>query len=65
MTDPALRRSGLSRRAIATVLAWARDRAGAEGACLPVIATNLPARALYQQLGFDTELYRYHYRRRT
>src|ERR1700719_2500210 len=64
VTDPALRRRGLSRGAVAAVLAWACDRAGAEGACLPVGAANLPARALYRQLGFDTELYRYHYRRR-
>lgn len=61
VTDPALRRRGLSRRAVTAVLAWARDRAGAKGACLPVVVTNFPARALYQQLGFDTELYRYHY----
>ena len=64
VTDPALRRRGLSRHAVAAVLAWGRDRAGVKGACLPVVATNLPARALYQQLGFETELYRYHYRRR-
>lgn len=64
VTDPALRRRGLSRCAAAAVLAWARERAGAEGACLSVVATNFAARALYQQLGFKTELYRYHYRRR-
>jgi N-acetylglutamate synthase len=64
VTDPASRRRGLSRCAVAAVLSWARDCAGAEGACLPVGAANLPARALYQQLGFNTELYRYHYRRR-
>jgi N-acetylglutamate synthase len=64
VTDPASRRRGLARCAVAAVLAWATDRTGAEGACLPVGAANLPARALYQQLGFDTELYRYHYRRR-
>jgi len=64
VTDPALRQRGLARNAVAAVLAWARDRAGADGACLPVVATNLPARALYEQLGFNTELYRYHYRRR-
>lgn len=64
VTDPACRRRGLSRRAVASVLAWARDRAGAEGACLPVVASNTPAVALYKGLGFDTELYRYHYRRR-
>jgi N-acetylglutamate synthase len=64
VTDPALRRRGLARRAVAAVFAWARDRAGADAACLAVVADNLPARALYRQLGFDTELYRYHYRRR-
>ncbi len=63
-TDPARRRQGLSRRAVSAVLAWARDRAGAEGACLPVVATNAPAIALYESLGFTRELYRYHYRRR-
>lgn len=61
--DPAQRRRGLSRRAVSAVLAWARNRAGAEGACLPVVATNTPAIALYESLGFTRELYRYHYRR--
>jgi N-acetylglutamate synthase len=64
VTDPAARRRGLSRKAVSTALAWARDRAGADGACLPVVAGNTPARALYRELGFTTELYRYHYRRR-
>ncbi|HEX9490336.1 MAG TPA: GNAT family N-acetyltransferase [Stellaceae bacterium] len=64
VTDPALRRRGLARRAVTAVLTWARDQAGADGACLAVVADNLPARALYRQLGFDTELYRYHYRHR-
>lgn len=63
VTAPAMRRRGLSRRAVLAVLSWARDH-GAEGACLPVGATNAPALALYRSLGFDTELYRYHYRRR-
>lgn len=63
VTEPALRRQGLSRRTVAAVLAWARDR-GADGACLAVVAANAPAIALYRGLGFDTELYRYHYRRR-
>jgi N-acetylglutamate synthase len=62
-TDPALRRQGLSRRTVSAVLAWARA-AGAAAACLPVVASNTPAIALYRTLGFDTELYRYHYRRR-
>ncbi len=64
VTDPALRRRGLSRRVVSSVLCWA-ERAGAEGACLSVVASNTPAIALYQQLGFTTELYRYHYRRRS
>jgi ribosomal protein S18 acetylase RimI-like enzyme len=64
VTDPALRRRGLARRAVAAVLFWARERTAAEGACLPVAAANAPAVALYERLGFTTELYRYHYRRR-
>lgn len=63
VTDPASRRQGLARRAVTAVLAWAHERAGAEAACLPVVAANAPAIALYRGLGFDTELYRYHYRR--
>lgn len=62
-TDPGLRRQGLSRRTVSAVLAWAQE-AGAAAACLPVVASNAPAVALYRQLGFDTELYGYHYRRR-
>ncbi|HUH84279.1 MAG TPA: GNAT family N-acetyltransferase [Stellaceae bacterium] len=46
VTDPALRRRGLSRRVVSSVLHWARERAEAEGACLPVVATNTPAIAL-------------------
>ena len=64
VTDPALRGQGLSRRTVSAVLSWARERAGAEGACLPVVASNTAAVALYHSLGFDAELYRYHYRRR-
>ena len=45
VTDPRRRRQGLSRRAVAGVLAWAR-RQGALGACLQVAATNAPARSL-------------------
>lgn len=62
-TDPAARRRGLSRRVLRALLAWARE-AGAEGACLQVAAGNAAAVALYEGLGFRTELYRYHYRRR-
>ena len=61
-TDPVRRRNGLSRATLAVLLGWARDEAGAEGACLQVVADNWPAIRLYEKLGFDRELYRYHYR---
>jgi N-acetylglutamate synthase len=64
VTDPACRRQGLARKAVAAVLGWAQERCGATGACLAVVADNAPARALYRELGFNRELYRYHYRRR-
>ncbi len=64
VTDPACRRQGLSYRAISALLVWARRRR-ASGACVPVVATNAPAVALYERLGFRTEMYRYHYRRAT
>jgi ribosomal protein S18 acetylase RimI-like enzyme len=63
VTDPAFRRQGLARRAVAAVMQWAQARCGATGACLAVVADNAPARALYRSLGFDREVYRYHYRR--
>ncbi|HST94108.1 MAG TPA: N-acetyltransferase [Microvirga sp.] len=63
-TDPAFRRRGLARQAIAAILAWAQERCGATGACVPVVAANGPAVALYEGLGFRTEAFRYHYRRR-
>ncbi len=62
-TDPAFRRRGLARRAVAALLAWARDRAGAREASLQVAAENAGARALYAGLGFRTELFRYEYHR--
>ncbi|MGF9757148.1 GNAT family N-acetyltransferase [Microvirga sp. 0TCS3.31] len=64
VTDPAFRRQGLARKTVAAVLNWAQERCGATGACLAVVAENAPARALYRNLGFDREVYRYHYRRR-
>lgn len=64
VTDPAFRRQGLARKAVTGVLTWAQERYGATGACLAVVADNAPARALYRGLGFDREVYRYHYRRR-
>jgi ribosomal protein S18 acetylase RimI-like enzyme len=63
VTHPEHRRKGLSRQVISAILAWAQEN-GASGACLGVEATNAPAIALYEALGFRTELYRYHYRRK-
>lgn len=60
-TDPECRRAGLARRVTAALLDWGRKQ-GAEGACLAVLATNAPAVALYDRLGF-TETHTYHYRR--
>jgi GNAT superfamily N-acetyltransferase len=64
VTDPAFRRQGLGRKAVSAVLEWAQERCGATGACLAVVADNAPAKALYRDLGFSREVYRYHYRRR-
>jgi GNAT superfamily N-acetyltransferase len=60
-TDPAERRKGLSRATLSDLLLWAEKR-GATGACLQVVAGNRPAIKLYESMGFDRELYRYHYR---
>ncbi|HEX7966873.1 MAG TPA: GNAT family N-acetyltransferase [Stellaceae bacterium] len=62
VTDAACRRQGLSYRTISALLVWARRRRASD-ACVPVVATNAPAVALYERLGFRTEMYRYHYRR--
>jgi ribosomal protein S18 acetylase RimI-like enzyme len=62
-TDPDFRRKGHAQRAISAILAWAQDRCAATGACVPVVAGNAAAVALYEGLGFGTEAYRYHYRR--
>jgi ribosomal protein S18 acetylase RimI-like enzyme len=60
-THPACRQRGLGRQAIGGLLAWGKA-AGAEAACLQVVANNTPALALYRSLGFRHDLYRYHYR---
>jgi N-acetylglutamate synthase len=62
VADRERRRRGFARRVVSRLAAWGRD-AGAEGICLEVEATNMPAIALYNRLGLGTELYRYHYRR--
>ncbi|WP_201863013.1 GNAT family N-acetyltransferase [Microvirga soli] len=64
VTDPTCRRQGLARKAVVAVLGWAQERCRATGACLAVVADSAPARALYRDLGFNREVYRYHYRRR-
>lgn len=63
-TDRASRRGGLSNACVSALLKWAQDEQMATGACLQVVATNTPAIALYEKLGFTQELYRYHYRHR-
>ncbi len=54
------RRQGFARALLCELFAWSR-RQGAETAWLAVVADNLPAKGLYQSLGFK-EVYRYHYR---
>lgn len=63
-TDARFRQQGLGRRTVGGLIGWAA-RAGAKSGCLQVVADNAPARALYASLGFNRELYRYHYRRKT
>ncbi|SDM43902.1 Acetyltransferase (GNAT) family protein [Methylobacterium phyllostachyos] len=60
-TPGPLRGRGHARRAVGALLRWSRTQ-GARAACLQVVAANTPARALYRGLGFERELYRYHYR---
>ncbi len=60
VTSPAARRQGAARRLVTTLIAWGLAQ-GASRAFLQVVATNAPAIALYEKLGFR-ETYRYHYR---
>jgi ribosomal protein S18 acetylase RimI-like enzyme len=62
VTMPAARRRGLGRRLVRALLAWGAAH-GAQSAYLQVIGDNLPAQALYRDLGFEVA-YRYHYRKR-
>ena len=64
ITDPAQRGKRLAERTCGALLAWGHARGGATGACLQVVAANDAGAALYERLGFSTELYRYHYRRK-
>ena len=61
VTEPGQRRQGYSRATLAALLKRGQEM-GATGACLQVVAANLPAIRLYESLGFTCELYRYHYR---
>lgn len=61
-THPHVRRQGHARAIVAALLRWAAD-AGAPYAALQVAEVNAPARALYANAGFTTDLYGYHYRR--
>ncbi|HEX2590232.1 MAG TPA: GNAT family N-acetyltransferase [Rhizomicrobium sp.] len=63
VTGPQYRRQGLSRTVLAALLQWSQTQ-GAQGCCLQVLSDNHSAIALYKSFGFDTELYRYHYRKR-
>jgi len=54
---PAMRRRGYGRAVMAQLTSWSRER-GALRAYLEVVATNEPAIALYESLGF-TEHHRY------
>ncbi|MFC6790482.1 GNAT family N-acetyltransferase [Methylobacterium komagatae] len=56
-----LRKRGLARRAVTALMRWGAET-GAKAVCLQVEADNTPAVALYAGLGFERELYRYHYR---
>jgi len=62
VTDAAHRRRGYSRRVLAALALWGRDK-GATGSTLQVEASNTAGRTLYHAIGMTTELHRYHYRR--
>ncbi len=60
VVDETARRRGHGKRLVSSLLAWGKAR-GAESAYLQVMGNNLPARKLYEQLGF-IEQYNYWYR---
>lgn len=61
-TDAAARRRGQASAIVAALCDWAA-RGGADHIALQVEEANAAARALYDRLGFVTDLYGYHYRR--
>ena len=64
VTAPEARRRGLMRMLLGHLTQWAVMDAGARSGAIFVVATNAPAVALYERLGYR-ELYRYHYRRKS
>ena len=61
-TDPLMRGLHMAEIVCATLLAWAKNEAGAVEACLQAVEANVPARRLYARMGFGSPVYRYHYR---
>ncbi len=61
-THPKRRRQGYGSRTVTGLMQWALSR-NVRRSCLQVETENTPARTFYRSLGYDTELYRYHYRR--
>ncbi len=62
-THPAHRGRGYARNVVSGVMSWAYGL-GCSQACLAVEADNTYALQLYHGLGYNRELYQYHYRRR-
>ena len=60
ITDPEARRRGYGTQIVLAILDWAREH-GARYSYLQVVKQNLPARQLYEKIGFE-ELYQYWYR---
>jgi len=63
VSAPEARRRGFGRAVTVGLLRWGREQ-GAKTAYLQVIKSNTPALRLYNDLGFNREIYRYHYRGR-
>jgi ribosomal protein S18 acetylase RimI-like enzyme len=60
-TRPDQRGKGFAGETVSALMAWGRSN-GADAAFLQVQADNHAAIRVYERLGFDRELYRYHYR---
>ena len=63
-TDESCRGRGLARQAVGSLLHWAAAQ-GVDQAVLQVVTDNVPARALYRSLSFETELFDYFYMRQS